>query len=260
MFKLVVTDIDGTLMNDSSEVPEEIFDLIQLLQLQNVKFAVASGRQIKDLKKIFKGLNDVCYIAQNGSYVEFGGAELRNLAIPANSIEEIIQIAYRYNLFPMFYTNDAILIQDDDTRFISKLNTYKVTYTYTSKINLSIEIGKVSLMSLDDNASNFKDKFSSLSDLDTYVSCKDLIDINLTNCNKGTALALVQETMGILPKETISFGDAENDISLFKNSGLSYAMMNAPLSVKQYADQIAPSNNHKGVITVLSDILKALQS
>lgn len=255
MFKLIVTDVDGTLMNDSSEVPEEIFDLIPLLQLQGIRFAVASGRQINDLKKIFKGRDDICYIAQNGSYIEIDGTELRNLVIPICSIEAIIKRAYAYNLFPMFYTTEALLIQDDDPIFIRKLNDYKVPYTYTNKINFNANIGKISIMSIDDDISRFKEIFTSLNDIDIYISCKDLIDINLAKCNKGTALALVQEKLYIVPEDTITFGDAENDISLFFNSGNSYAMMNAPLSVKQYAKKIAPSNNNKGVITVILDIL-----
>ena len=256
MFKLIVTDIDGTLMNDSSEVPEEIFDLIPLLQLRGIKFAVASGRQINDLKKTFKGRNDICYIAQNGSYIEIDGIELRNLVIPICSIEAIIKRAYEYNLFPMFYTKEALLIQDDDPRFIRKLNDYKVPYTYTNKMNFNDKIGKISIMSIEDNISRFKNIFTSLNDIDIYISCKDLIDINLANCKKGTALSLVQEKLCIVPEVPLTFGDAENDISLFINSGNSYAMMNAPLSVKQYAKKIAPSNNNKGVITVISDILK----
>ena len=258
MLKLVVTDVDGTLMNDRSEVPLEIFDLIKSMQAQHIRFVVASGRQIKDLKRIFNGLNDIYYIAQNGSYIEVDGIEFRSVVIPTECIKLIVSLAYECGLFPMFYTKDTLLIQDNDPRFIEKLKGYKVDFTYIDKVDFNAEIGKVSLISLDENVGSFKDRFSSLENLDTYLSCADLLDINLANCNKGEALNLIQSKLGITPEETMSFGDAENDIPLFASSLYSYAMMNAPSSVKRYANNIAPSNNANGVVKVLSQVLSGM--
>lgn len=51
MIKLVATDIDGTLIRESSSVlPEEIFDLIRELRKRDIYFAAASGRQYMGLK------------------------------------------------------------------------------------------------------------------------------------------------------------------------------------------------------------------
>ena len=254
MLRLVVTDLDGTLLNSSSEAPVEIFDIIRALQARGVRFAVASGRQVNDLRKIFKGLEGIYYITQNGSYIEIDGAEVSNTVISGESASAIARTAYECHLFPMFYTKDALMIQDDDPGFIKKLNDYKVHFTYTRKVDLESGIGKISLMALDNNAGCFKSRFSSIADIATCVSSKDILDFNSSTCNKGTAVTLLQEKLGISPDETIVFGDAENDVSMFATSTHSYAMMNAPESVKQHARYLAPSNDDLGVVRVLREI------
>ena len=60
MIKLVATDIDGTLIRESSSVlPEEIFDLIRELRKRDIYFAAASGRQYMGLKRLFAPVADL---------------------------------------------------------------------------------------------------------------------------------------------------------------------------------------------------------
>lgn len=100
--------------------------------------------------------------------------------------------------------------------------------------------------------------FKRLDSIETCVSCKDILDLNSATCNKGTAVTLLQEKLGISPDETIVFGDAENDIPMFATSTHSYAMMNAPQSVKQHARSVAPGNDESGVVWVLMEVLEGL--
>ena len=67
MIKLVATDIDGTLIRESSSVlPEEIFDLIRELRKRDIYFAAASGRQYMGLKRLFAPVADqMLFISAN---------------------------------------------------------------------------------------------------------------------------------------------------------------------------------------------------
>ena len=69
MIKLVATDIDGTLIRESSSVlPEEICDLIRELRKRDIYFAAASGRQYMGLKRLFAPVADqMLFISENGS-------------------------------------------------------------------------------------------------------------------------------------------------------------------------------------------------
>jgi len=67
-----------------------------------------------------------------------------------------------------------------------------------------------------------------------------------TKTSKGRALSLVCERLGIPLSATLSIGDNEADVELFKVSGVSVAMGNAEPMVGQAADHIAPTNDEDG--------------
>ncbi|MGL5963169.1 MAG: HAD hydrolase family protein, partial [Fusobacteriaceae bacterium] len=70
MIKLVVTDMDGTFLNDKKEFSEEFWDIYSEMERREIKFVVASGRQYQNLRKNFERIKEkIIFIAENGSYV-----------------------------------------------------------------------------------------------------------------------------------------------------------------------------------------------
>ena len=71
MIKLIVTDVDGTLVPEGSNaINPEIFSLIRCLKSQGIHFVVASGRHKSSVDKLFEPVkNDIFYITSNGSYI-----------------------------------------------------------------------------------------------------------------------------------------------------------------------------------------------
>jgi Cof subfamily protein (haloacid dehalogenase superfamily) len=65
--------------------------------------------------------------------------------------------------------------------------------------------------------------------------------------DKGTALALVCERLGVDKAQAVAIGDNPNDLPMFAQAGVSVAMGNAPDHVKQAANAVAPSNDEEGV-------------
>jgi Cof subfamily protein (haloacid dehalogenase superfamily) len=70
--------------------------------------------------------------------------------------------------------------------------------------------------------------------------------------DKGTALALVLDRLGVRPEEAMAIGDNRNDLPMFACVGCSVAMSNAPDEVKERAKVVAPSNDQEGVAWVLT--------
>ncbi len=68
-----------------------------------------------------------------------------------------------------------------------------------------------------------------------------------TEGDKGTALRLVMEKLGIQPTEVMAVGDNIGDLAMFAVARISVAMGNAPVQVKQRANVVAPSNDEEGV-------------
>lgn len=256
--KIIVTDIDGTLMNDNSEIPNEIFEIINELSNRDIHFVVASGRQINNLKRIFKDVSrKIIFIAQNGAYIEYENNVLFCDNIKKNIIIEILQLSSRLNLTPMLYTKDKVIITDSSCQFQKKLEKYNVEYIIDKNYCLD-NISKVSLMAMNGSDIHmYKKDLDSIDGISAYISSKDMIDITNNRTNKGTALRYVQCFLNISPNETVVFGDSENDIDMFNLAAHSYVMKNADNHIKKNAQHIAPSNNDNGVITTINLLLKA---
>ena len=256
MIKLVVTDLDGTLLNSDSQMPKEIHDVISSLTSVGIRFVVASGRQINNLRRLFNDRLDIFYIAQNGAHVEYGDKALYQQPIDDEDVRSIIQKADTFGLYPMIYTKDTIYVKDTDPSFIERLNNYDLDYKVVNEFAPNCDVEKISLMSLDDEAKEYKNRFLSIEGVSVCISHKDLLDVTRWDVSKGSALALLQENLNISVDMTMAFGDAENDLTLFEHSYYSFAMRNASEEVKKKARFIASGNDENGVIQVLMNIDK----
>ncbi len=85
--KLVVADMDGTLLNSKSEVSEQFFILFDQLKKHQVKFIAASGRQYFSIVDRFESIkNDITIVAENGAFAMHGDKELFTIALPSEHI------------------------------------------------------------------------------------------------------------------------------------------------------------------------------
>jgi len=73
------------------------------------------------------------------------------------------------------------------------------------------------------------------------------LSISAPQADKGTALRLVLERLGIAPEQVVAIGDNANDIPMFQVAGTSVAMGNALPAIQAQADAVAPDHNDEGV-------------
>ena len=92
-----------------------------------------------------------------------------------------------------------------------------------------------------------------------FITHRDrFLEITEKGTDKGTALRLICEHIGIDINRTIAFGDGENDIHLLKAAKIGVAMENAEPNLKKHADIIAKTNNENGVCEILKKIALSL--
>ena len=93
MIKLIATDMDGTLLNSKKEFPNELFDVIDQLHKQNIKFSVAKWRQYYTLLKDFELVKDeMIFICENGALVFDQEKIFFVIAYHTNTIVQLIEI------------------------------------------------------------------------------------------------------------------------------------------------------------------------
>ena len=94
--KLVVTDMDGTLLNSKSEVSDRFFTIYKQLKKHNIQFIAASGRQYYSIVDRFEDIKDeITIVAENGAFVKHGNQELFTTELPFESISKSINIRRR---------------------------------------------------------------------------------------------------------------------------------------------------------------------
>jgi len=265
MIRLIITDIDGTLGPDgTSEVPKRLLEIIPLLKQKGILFAAASGRQLVSLKNLFKGvLDDVIFIAENGAYVVCRDTCMSVSPMNRALVEELtadLRTFEREGGFLTASTPEAIYVENNDTKFLDFLiNGYKNnTKVVKDVLKLDTPIIKMSLYREDGIGvwgsdvliPKWRDRIKAVMAGTMWLDFMDL------DVDKGYAVQKIQDITGILPEECICFGDNENDCSMFKRVGASYAVENALPIVKEMATHVIPGYRENGVIGVLEKILK----
>lgn len=263
--KLVVTDMDGTLLNHQDAVSDRFFELFEELDATGVHFAAASGRQYASIhQKLIKIAHRITIIAENGSLARRNGHELLSTPLPKERLEAIINKSREIpRANTVLCTKEKAYIETRDYTFISMFREYYPSYERIDDLHQvdPSEVIKVAMHHRDNSERHIYPHVREFgNDLQLKVSGLFWVDISHPLANKGVALKQVQQDLQIGPEETMSFGDYHNDLEMLQQSSFSFAMANAHPDVKKAARYTTLSNNEGGVEFILEKLLKAKQA
>lgn len=264
MIKLIVSDMDGTLLNSSKEIDSGIFELIPKLKEKGIKFAVSSGRQYKSLRFLFEDyLEDIIIIADNGAFAMNNTEQLFSNVLEKDTALSLIDAVNQLDgIVPIVsgkytsYTNTQEAFDVFSAPPLSYDMEMVEDFHNFDSIN---EILKVTAVVYDGNKPSFhRDRLMKIipDNCNAVTSGEACLDMGLNGTNKGSGLAKIQKILGISPAETMVFGDEQNDLEMFQQADYSYAMEGAEEHIKKHAKFVAPSNNANGVSTTIKDVLK----
>lgn len=265
MIKLIMTDIDGTLLPDGTKnLNPEYYQVIGQLIDKGITFVVASGRHLMSIENVFAPIIDKLWVvSQNGSIITHDGQSRNVNPIPTEIVREFWQ--------DLSHFDDEIdsLIETADKAFCPHANTqmYKIiTEQYEYKTE---ELGgwdyipdleySVMVIYHPHGAESFvnehmREKWGSRIELAT--SGEFWVDCTMPGISKGNVLNILCEQLGISLDETIAFGDNMNDISMLQAAGTGYAVNNARQEVQDAADKVIPGYKEDGVLQELKKILE----
>ena len=260
MIKLIASDMDGTLLTPSGQVPEEFFDIFEKLKEKNIEFVVASGRPHKTLYENFKPISDkLLYISDNGAVVSEGSNVLSVELIPEDVIKKVYEVCsdIKNTRLVVCGLKSAYHLPCDG-EMLKEIDKYYLHKTVVNSYDeIDDKIFKISICDMDsalENSFPIADKhFSKI--LKTVVAGKAWVDFTNLGVNKGTAIEKFQKEKGITIDETMAFGDYFNDVELLQKAKYSYVMEDALEEMKTYGNFICKSNKENGVLQVLNDVL-----
>ena len=104
MIKLIVSDVDGTLVEDgSADINPELFEVILKLREKGIQFAIASGRPWSSVEHTFDPVKKkIFYISNNGSYIGCHGRSLYTYTIDKKLANGVIRSVRRHRSLNLF--------------------------------------------------------------------------------------------------------------------------------------------------------------
>lgn len=249
--KLIVADLDGTLLKSDKSLDDNIKDVISG---QDYKFTIASGRSMILVKKFISELNiDLPYITNNGAEIYQSDACVKQYSIPDDEVRFILNLVQEFDLEchanaeNCIYTMGKIdLILPFRKRFegvLSIVDNASVNSVCANTIN--------KIMCIDKDLNKVQEFANKINLYCEHVHCEraegNAFVIVNRQASKGKALKNLIELLHISTEEVIVFGDNYNDVSMFEAVKYSVCMENADKDVKDKATFICKSNDMNGV-------------
>lgn len=281
MYKMIILDLDGTLLNDAKEVSKENIEMIKKAYNEKGVIAViATGRPLgyaNEICNLFGNCFANYIIASNGAIIkDIEKNEYINKV--AFTDEEILSIRDIYIEeradYMIFNTEDLVITETREQENLENrgldINKKKTNAENIESVVKSNPDYSKMLCIIGGNADALEkilEKIKKLEDVEPSVICNYLyktqentfeskyIDIVKKGCSKKNAIIVLADKLGIKQEEIIVMGDGGNDISMFDFAGLKVAMGNAEEYLKEKADFITTSNNDNGVARAIQKFI-----
>ncbi len=258
MIRLVVTDMDGTLLNSRKEVPEDFQAWV--LSHPDILVALASGRQYYTLYDEFPEICDrLIYIADNGALAFYKKEMIHRDVLDPEDVQRCIKaVEGMEGVTPILCGVQSAYMcpTTPDREAQGHIYYHRLTFLEDLYSCISMDEFAKGTYYIDNfQAQKVWEKLGKMgARLIPVVSGRDWIDVNKKGVNKGNAVREIQKRFGLSPDECIAFGDYMNDYEMLKCCTYSYAMENSCEEILQLAQYRTASNDEDGVMKVLRKI------
>lgn len=257
-FRLLVLDLDGTVMTREMTISERVVDAIDRARQQGIIVTIATGRVynsavqylpqlgIREPIITFQGAlvsdpatGEVIHVA--GLHGETAAAVIRRLkqlgvyTIAFHGEHAMVErTAPELDLYLSFHPGGEadVRLVPDLAEFVTQENPIKLLFATNPD-------------DLDSIVAQLGDEFAGLASV--LRSHEFFGEVTAAGVHKGTAIARLAEHLGVPREQVIALGDEENDLAMIEWAGLGLAMATAPESVTSRADAVVPSIHEDGV-------------
>ncbi len=272
-YKLIATDLDGTLLNNRGELSEENIKAIENLKNDGLLIALSTGRTLSEIPERLKCNPNIDFlIGSNGAAIWNLKAKekIADLSIPkalTNRIFDILReyrvnITYRYNGESFV---DKFDISAEKNSFYNICEPHrKAVNNYANSIENFNEFS-YSLENIETFALFFhmyeemidcEKKFLEIGDLSVVRAWDYNLEVFSKNSGKGNALKQLSDLLNISIEQVIAVGDSNNDTTMIEAAGLGLCVSNGNDSLKQRADKIICSNEEHIMKYILNNVVE----
>lgn len=262
---ILFTDIDETLVNtDKSLSRENLLALERFLDMGNI-ISISTGRALEGAAWLMKdlglyGRKNMLITSYNGGLIfdTYSEEVLLKKTVPLDLMYRAFDLAREYGIHIQAYTDRAVVSETDNHHLRKYLSIQKLDVVFTDDIRSFSMEPSVKLLCLDFDDPSRITQFRRLFEaefagkLNCFNSNPYLLEIVPPGVDKGSALRFIAEHYQVPIQNTISAGDAENDLPMIRAAGIGCAVNNANDSLKAEADYVTErDNNHAAVAEIL---------
>lgn len=230
MVRLLASDIDGTLMRgDERRIPPALFPLIRELRRHGIYFAACSGRQYRNIRRLFAPVADeIGYICENGSLVVWQDAILSRETIDRTAGQSLMRAILAQPECEVLLSGvHTCYVQPKQSAFVTHMREHVGNDTTVVSDLCAVEepFLKISLYRDSGVDAALGAQFQSFAPyLTPVVGRSSWMDFLREGCDKGTALDVLCAHLHVDAGDCAAFGDNENDLPLVGHAGTLYAM------------------------------------
>ena len=264
--RLVLSDIDGTLITPTKEVTPSALQAISDLRARGIAFAIASSRPVRGMAKVAETVKADTPLSgfNGGRIVDAQGAVLNDMRFPEGVVTEVVATLRELGLHVWVFAGDDWHITDPHgPRIVNE--THSIGYEAIVHAGFPEPVlahaNKLVGVSMDyplvERAEALlNERFAGV--LSATRSQPFYLDITPEGATKGAVVHFLAKHLGITPREVLTIGDGDNDTLMFAESGFSFAMGNGADAVKARADAVTARNSDEGFAKAMQQVLIGL--
>lgn len=264
-YKLIVMDMDDTLMTSDNEVSAETAKYLMNIQAQGYKVVLASGRPTDGMMPTAKYLK----LDQYKSYViSYNGGKTVNVSdekvevsrtVSKSDFDSIVDFCRAHSLFVLTY-QDGYIVYEGEHEYMnieSELTGLPMKQVDDLKAYIQQDVPKVMGIDYVPNITSIRNNLDGHfnENIDVTTSKPFFLEFMAQGVSKGNAITELCQKLDINLSQVIGFGDSSNDISMLKVVGKAVAMGNANDDVKAVADEVTLTNDNDGIPHTLKSLL-----
>ncbi|MBN1264649.1 MAG: HAD family phosphatase [Anaerolineales bacterium] len=254
--RLVVSDLDGTLLNSDYHLTPGVRRAINGLQKRTIPLVIASGREWPAVQMYYHDLElHTLYIGANGGFIYFPEENrvLHQVLLPGDTADFLLRELKSFQLAVFCCDLSRVYMAGDKRElqtFISDRRFDSVLCQDLTREGPS-QLQKITLRGSKTELDRFKLRLTSSTDgVEMVFSGETCLEIIPEGVNKGAGVEIVADYLGVSLDDIVAVGDAMNDLPMLFRVGTSVAMGNAAAEVKAAAHYCAPSNDEDGAAMV----------
>lgn len=245
-YKIAFFDIDGTLLDEDKQIPQDTIDAIREIQEQGVEAVIATGRAPYFFKDIAEKLAINSFVSLNGAYVVYNGIPVYHNPIPRTDVKALVEHAGLHNHSLVFEGHDA---------FFSNAEAHPQVFDSVTSLRVAqpgfdpsfwekADIYQIFLHCEPQDEHLYTDVIPGL----RYIRWHPFaMDVLTNDGSKALGIAALLKHLGLTAEEALAFGDGLNDKEMLEIVGLGIAMGNSHPELLPFADYVTTHVSENGI-------------